>query len=429
MPSTQAPILRRHYQRTSVLPLFRDTFRREIGAGITTVWGRHPKAGNLSLLSVEFDGEIHTATTAEAYLSERDEVDLAVESQIGEELYVHLSERFDGLAARGSEIGVDRAHEVIRGCLMCGLESTNKRRYHEALSDPDAPKLYEGCHVNSNHVEPGMSVAWQDRIGKYRNVRFVEGSGMIGDLHYNPHYRHIQQLLHFAEHMPDAIGNSHRVNAVGSKAKDGVFDVRKIMAVFSTDIVADGGTTKSMYEGDRMTLSTHSVHPKPEIQETDEMAELKDMAVRAIIEARPDVVEAIREAQKAEKEYVALVAERDALKKERDDMKAKLDEHDKIAARAKKIAEIKERAKKELGEGSEKYVSDLWLESLADQPAEKVAEHIAERKTLALGEKASPVKSKSKTVQDQRGAETGSHQSGGAITSAKDFAEAARAGR
>jgi hypothetical protein len=419
-------IITKWHQRSAVRRSFLKEFEREPGSGVRTVWGEHAKSGILTLIRTNFDSQKFSQLGMAEYLSERDEARLALESGIDRPVWVRLHEGFGlGLAPPGAKgVGVDRTANVIRGCLMTGLISSNKRRYQEAFKQSDAPSLYEAAHSNSNHVEPGQSVDWRDRIGQWRDVRFVEGAGMVGDLHFNPHCPHTQQLLYFAEQMPGAIGNSHRVNAVGKRGKDGVFDVLKIEKVFSVDIVADPGTTKGMFEGDES--STRTVHPVPE-RKTEMTVEIAEATADQILESRPDVVARIRESMKAETEYRELVAERDALKQENAAQKAKLEEHEKAEKRATRLTELRAQAEKAIGADGKQHISDLWLETLIDLPDAKVAELIEDRKVLALGARKGAPKSSTKTAADQAGRATTESQGGAQIADAKTFAERARA--
>ncbi len=67
-----------------------------------------------------------------------------------------------------------------------------------------AASKYEGARVNTNHPKKGDEFrSYHDRIGVVRNVRFVEGKGLFGDLHYNPKHALAEQLAWDAENAPN----------------------------------------------------------------------------------------------------------------------------------------------------------------------------------------------------------------------------------
>src|SRR5688500_9538408 len=89
--------------------------------------------------------------------------------------------------ASALHLRVDRQAGVLRGVKLLGLSSSNGRRYLESALREAAP-LYEGAKVNVNHAQAGPLAPreYQDRLGVIRGVKFREGEGLFGDLHYNP---------------------------------------------------------------------------------------------------------------------------------------------------------------------------------------------------------------------------------------------------
>ncbi|MEM0915917.1 MAG: hypothetical protein AAGK09_15080, partial [Planctomycetota bacterium] len=79
------------------------------------------------------------------------------------------------------------------------------------------------------------------------NVRYVEGRGLYGDLHFNPKHRIAEQFAWDAEHAPANVGLSHNVLAKTSRMGNGT-KVDSITRVVSVDVVADPATNRSLYE-------------------------------------------------------------------------------------------------------------------------------------------------------------------------------------
>lgn len=141
------------------------------------------------------------------------------------------------------------AKSVIRNCKLIGFESQNGRYYPpEVLRS--AVHLYEGARVNIDHPErgPGQERKLGDRIGVIRNARFVAGSGIFGDFHYNPHHPMAEQLAWDAENNPGAFGFSHNASLRLGRPQLGREVVEQIVAIRSIDLVADPATTTSLFE-------------------------------------------------------------------------------------------------------------------------------------------------------------------------------------
>ena len=148
--------------------------------------------------------------------------------------------------SRGYSGRVDKAAGIIFGVKVLGHDSQNKRRYlPECIKS--ASKFYEGINVNKNHPDkPTDSRKSEDRIGWLENVR-VTDDGLRADLHLLLSDPLTRKLLEAAEKRPSLFGLSHNAQGNGED-KDGVFEVCEITEVRSVDIVADGATTKSLFE-------------------------------------------------------------------------------------------------------------------------------------------------------------------------------------
>ncbi|MEM1186810.1 MAG: hypothetical protein AAGI53_17630, partial [Planctomycetota bacterium] len=111
-------------------------------------------------------------------------------------------------------IRVDATRGIARNVKILGPESRNGRRYTESCMRA-AVGLYEGARVNVDHPEgdPQSTRSYADRFGSLKNVRYVEGRGLYGDLHFNPKHRIAEQFAWDAEHAPANVGLSHNVLA------------------------------------------------------------------------------------------------------------------------------------------------------------------------------------------------------------------------
>jgi hypothetical protein len=111
--------------------------------------------------------------------------------------------------------------------------------------------MYEGVNVNIDHPDGGpdeQRSAW-DRIGFLKNVKFVEGKGLYGDLHLLPSHPFTERILEAAEKMPQIYGLSHNAKGEGFEdKKTKKFVVNKVAEVRHVDLVADPATTHSLAE-------------------------------------------------------------------------------------------------------------------------------------------------------------------------------------
>lgn len=145
---------------------------------------------------------------------------------------------------------VDRVGAIVHNVKIIGFQSANDREYTpEALKQ--AIPMYEGVNVNIDHPEGGpdeQRSAW-DRIGFLKNVKFVEGKGLYGDLHLLPSHPFTERILEAAEKMPQIYGLSHNAKGEGFEdKKTKKFVVNKVAEVRHVDLVADPATTHSLAE-------------------------------------------------------------------------------------------------------------------------------------------------------------------------------------
>ena len=176
---------------------------------------------------------------------------------------------------------VDRQAKLIRGVKICGLESRNTGRiagFPAALGEDaldqtygympealrEAVPLYEGAACYRDHPESSVDAngrrvtvtrerKFNELAGKFRNVRFVDGHGLFGDLNYLESDPQTPKLLEAAESMPDAVAMSHRAFCRPERVNGRVM-MTKIVSVASVDLVTGTpGTTENLFESAPMT--------------------------------------------------------------------------------------------------------------------------------------------------------------------------------
>lgn len=168
--------------------------------------------------------------------------------------------------SRGQRIDLERG--IVPGVKILGLRSAHGYDYTPTAMR-GAVGLYEGVAVNVDHPaarNPDQSRKYADRFGRIRNVRFVEGRGLIGDLHYNRNHSIAKQFEWDVEHEPKNVGLSHNADADVEK-RNGRFCVEQINKVRSVDLVADPATSSSLFEGKGRRMGTFVRRKKKTVQE------------------------------------------------------------------------------------------------------------------------------------------------------------------
>ncbi|TWT96769.1 hypothetical protein Pla108_25430 [Botrimarina colliarenosi] len=185
----------------------------------------------------------------------------------------------------GQTLRVDAVRGVLRGVKLLGLRSLNGRRYEEPALRK-AIGLYEGSKVNVNHPtrDPLAPRDYRDRLGVVRNVRLQAGTGLYGDLHYNPSHPLAEQLAWDAEHAPENVGLSHNVLARTRREGSDVV-IEAITRVQSVDLVADPATTSGLFEQQETPEAEATLAAvRGEIEELQE--QLKQACEQALRESR-----------------------------------------------------------------------------------------------------------------------------------------------
>ncbi len=173
---------------------------------------------------------------------------------------LNLSRVLESLALAESDVKSKQTHYltesakvkkgVVEGVHILGLVSVNGREY-EAKAVQEAASKYEGVGVYLNHNMPDQSGHRQERqvenkFGFFKNVRFVESRGLVGDFWYNEEHAYARAFEWWAKNNPKQIGFSHdaivEYNSIRTK-------VIQIAAVESVDLVAAPATTDGIFEG------------------------------------------------------------------------------------------------------------------------------------------------------------------------------------
>ena len=163
---------------------------------------------------------------------------------------------------------VDRVKGVIYGVKICGRTSQNTHGVHgvsgtdytqEALQE--AAELEEGMCVNVDHpprTNPNQDRSARDRFAWLENV-VVQESGSFGDLHFlDPTDPLSVKIMNAAELKPDAYALSHNARGEG-EVREGRYVVTSIPEVRSVDLVAYGGSNKSLFESQKPMKTLKSV--------------------------------------------------------------------------------------------------------------------------------------------------------------------------
>jgi hypothetical protein len=155
---------------------------------------------------------------------------------------VRLLERVAGGAPR-----VDEAGARLLGVKVLGLRSGNGRSY-EPSGLAAAAGLYEGRPVFTNHRandrEPRKV---EEKLGWLENIR-AGPKGLTGDLCLLRSHPMTARILEAAARRPELFALSH--DAIGRERPGSRGTVIEgIASVASVDVVAEGATTRSLWEG------------------------------------------------------------------------------------------------------------------------------------------------------------------------------------
>lgn len=214
----------------------------------------------------------------------------------------------------GLNLRVDRERGIIPGVKVIGFEARNRRYYPPEVLRAALSK-YEGAKVNIDHpphTDPMRPRGVADRFGVLRNVRYVDGSGVHADLHYNPKHALAEQVAWDAEHQPQVIGLSHNALVQPGPRKDGITHIAEVLHVSSVDVVADPATTRGVFESQQS-------------QADEDDMDFSKLTVEQLKSSRPDLVralesehaqasdvEALKASMKAAQDEIAAYKQREA---------------------------------------------------------------------------------------------------------------------
>ena len=182
---------------------------------------------------------------------------------------------------------------IIQNVSLLGAVSLNGRVYtREAMQD--AVKLYNGVQVFANH--PGFQDLtgtggrkFEDLAGKILNTRLV-GDRVKGDVHLIEDEPIGEKLKKIAEQMPELVGFSHRARGEAERAEDGTVVIKRLLEVKALEIVVDPATTNGLFES---VIETSE-------EEEEEMKDFTGVTIEQLKAARPDLIEGITNAVKAD---------------------------------------------------------------------------------------------------------------------------------
>jgi hypothetical protein len=155
---------------------------------------------------------------------------------------------FERVAAAGPHLRIDEAASCLRGVRVLGLVSGNGRRYApEGLRA--SCHLYEGKPCYLGHRQNTREQRPPDqKVGWLENVRPDRDGGLIGDLHLLRSHPFTATVFECAARRPQMLMLSH--DAVGREqtgSRGAV--IESLVSVSSCDIVSEGATTRSLWEG------------------------------------------------------------------------------------------------------------------------------------------------------------------------------------
>lgn len=154
----------------------------------------------------------------------------------------------------GNGLVVDRDAGIIRNVKILGYKSNNNRYYPPStMKEAVAQNLYEQVPVFANHLlNNDDQRKIEDRLGRIINVRYVEGSGLMGDFELLKSHPMSERIFEAAERLADSFGFSHTAEGEVKKNKNGIFEITKLTKVLSVDLVATPATVSSLAEGSIM---------------------------------------------------------------------------------------------------------------------------------------------------------------------------------
>lgn len=188
--------------------------------------------------------------------------------QISRDLWEYAPLTYAPLKA--GQVRIDRDKGIIYGLKFAGRSSPNKHLVDGVSGSEYAPEayresldLYDGLKLNSNHPPRDANGKplkqdrkAEDRLGKTFGPYLVDGEvyGNVRLLKTHPLYERILEAAE-SEDMSDCFALSH--NALGrGEVRDGKYVITHIVEVRSLDLVADGGSNRSLTESREKPMKT-----------------------------------------------------------------------------------------------------------------------------------------------------------------------------
>jgi hypothetical protein len=145
----------------------------------------------------------------------------------------------------GAEFVEQDGQRIIKNVPMLGPESSHGYGYEQtAMAKAVAGGLYEGVRCFINHASGGRNL--MELAGIFKNSRH-EGGKVKGDFYALPD-EYGNKFFNIAKTMPEAASCSHVADG-RLVTKNGRKVVEEISKVHSVDLVVQGATTKSVFEG------------------------------------------------------------------------------------------------------------------------------------------------------------------------------------
>jgi len=300
-------------------------------------------------------------------------------------------------------LSVDEATNTIKGVRVLNRRSKNNRLYTDRAQESIVAKL-DGLHSYIDHKVP-------DRSGKTRTVRELLGvfhvptklqDGVSADFAVSAKEK---WLLEDAQKNPDMVCFSISGSGdVDTKSTPNV--VNDIATLESVDLVARGGTTKSLFEAQEPNTEEDSM-------------DFTKLTLTDLREQRPDIAEAIEKAATADtakdKELTETAQKLADATSKLEEANAKIDEHEAAKAVAAKLVVVAEKLK--ASKLPDEAITDHFRESLAALTPEQIDAAITDRKALV----------ENTTVHDGGGSARKTGGDGGGEQSGKQLYEAFKA--
>lgn len=170
--------------------------------------------------------------------------------------------RIRELAAAAAPMQVDEEKSIVFGVKILGERSINpppdNNIYRREVREKAIAAL-EGARAHVDHWKDEPS--YKDSFGVHRNVR-ESGTGLLSDVHCNPHHPITKQFIWDAKNNPRNVGFSLNTSATKRWTEDGmvVESINFSPVHHSVDLVHHGATTQSLTESAKgKTMATKTI--------------------------------------------------------------------------------------------------------------------------------------------------------------------------